>query len=154
MSGFVATGGSTATTSPKLTNDGFFPDFELESVRAALRLDGSVTDERLMPACISAVIETNADLATFKEKHSAYEKLELVPSDQINDESILCHLYRRAVYCNVGAELAERYRAYDTTAAGNQRADDLTPSIDEYRRDSRFAIRDLLKTVRVTVELI
>lgn len=154
MSGFVATAGGNQAMSTVLKNDGFFPNFELESVRAALRLDGSVTNARLMPACVSAVIETNADLAPFKEKYQQFNQLELVPSEQINDESILCHLYRRAVYCNVGAELAERYRAYDTTAAGNQRADDLTPSIDEYRRDARFAIRDLLKTVRVTVELI
>ncbi len=154
MSGFVATGGKPSTANPQLTNDGFFPDFELEAVRAALRLDGSVTDERLMPACVSAVIETNADLAPLKEKYSEHAKLSLVPADQINGETILLHLYRRAVYCNVGAELSERYRAYDSTAQGNQRADDLTPSIDEYRRDARFAIRDLLKRVRVTVELI
>lgn len=154
MSGFVAIGGKSSASNPQLTNDGFFPDFELEAVRAALRLDGSVTDERLMPACVSAVIETNADLAPLKEKYSEHAKLSLVPADQINGETILLHLYRRAVYCNVGAELSERYRAYDSTAQGNQRADDLTPSIDEYRRDARFAIRDLLKCVRVTVELI
>lgn len=153
MSGFIATG-STAATSAELTNDGFFPDLDLESVRAALRLDGSVTDARLMPACISAVIETNADLAPLKEKYQNYAQLSLVPADEINGETVLLHLYRRAVYCNVGAELAERYRAYDSTAQGNQRADDLTPSIDEYRRDARFAIRDLLRQVRVTVELI
>ena len=154
MSGFVATGSVGPSISSALTNDGFFPDFNLESVRAALRLDGSITDARLMPACVSAVIETNADLAPLKEKYQEFDQLELAPSDRINDESILIHLYRRAVYCNVGAELAERYRSYDATAAGNQRADDLTPSIDEYRRDARFAIRDLLKMVRVTVELI
>lgn len=153
MSGFIATGSATPT-SAELTNDGFFPDFDLESVRAALRLDGSVTDARLMPACISAVIETNTDLAPLKEKYQNYAQLSLVPADEINGETVLLHLYRRAVYCNVGAELAERYRAYDSTAQGNQRADDLTPSIDEYRRDARFAIRDLLKRVRVTVELI
>jgi len=154
MSGFVATGSSAQAISTALKNDGFFPDFNLDSVRASLRIDGSVTDARLMPACVSAVIETNADLAPLKEKYQQFSKLELVTADQINDESTLIHLYRRAVYCNVGAELAERYRSYDATAAGNQRADDLTPSIDEYRRDARFAIRDLLKLVRVTVELI
>lgn len=154
MSGFVATGSGGSSISSALINDGFFPNFNLESVRAALRLDGSITDARLMPACVSAVIETNADLAPLKEKYREFDQLELAPSDRINDESILIHLYRRAVYCNVGAELAERYRSYDATAAGNQRADDLTPSIDEYRRDARFAIRDLLKMVRVTVELI
>lgn len=153
MSGFVATGGTTATAAA-LINDGFFPDIKLEDVRAALRMDGSVNDARLMPACVSAVIETNADLAPLKEKHQQFNQLELVPADKINNETILIHLYRRAVYCNVGAEIAERYRSYDATGQGNQRADDLTPSIDEYRRDARFAIRDLLKRVRVTVELI
>ena len=69
-------------------------------------------------------------------------------------ESVLLQLYRRAVQCGTAVELHERYRSYDATAQGNQRADDLTPTIDELRRDHRNAISDLQGLRRVTVELI
>src|SRR5690606_15682376 len=82
-----------------------------------------------------------------------YERLQDVPAAQLQGLSGLVLLSRRAVYCTAGAELAERFRSYDATAAGNQRADDLTPSIDEYRRDARYAIRDLLGIGHTTVEL-
>ncbi|MNL78814.1 Phage head completion protein (GPL) [compost metagenome] len=63
-------------------------------------------------------------------------------------------IYRRAIYCTAAAELSERYRSYDSTNDGNSNADELTPSVDEYRRDARFAIRDLLGVGHCTVELI
>ncbi len=56
--------------------------------------------------------------------------------------------------CCTAAELTERYRSFDASDSANQRADDLTPSIDELRRDQRWAIRDLKGESRVTVELI
>jgi hypothetical protein len=58
------------------------------------------------------------------------------------------------VYCTAGAELAERYRGLDTTGTGQSAADQLTPVIDEYRRDARWAISDILGLTRTTVELI
>jgi hypothetical protein len=64
------------------------------------------------------------------------------------------HRYRRAVYSTAGAELAERYRGFDATGSGNANADQLTPTIDEYRRDARWAISDILGLGRTTVELI
>lgn len=154
MSGFIASGRQNNQPSGTVHNNGFYPDIDLERARAVLRLDGGVTEPRLEQACISAIIETNEDLKPLREKYKDHDQLADVPADDINGDSVLLHLYRRAIYCNIGAELSERYRAYDTTAQGNQRADDLTPSIDEYRRDARFAIRDLLKRVRTTVELI
>ncbi|MNP78778.1 Phage head completion protein (GPL) [compost metagenome] len=77
-----------------------------------------------------------------------------MPADRINDESCLVLLYRRAIYCTTAAELSERYRSFDSTSEGNRNAEELTPSIDEYRRDARFAIRDLLGVGHCTVELI
>ncbi|WP_442965592.1 head completion/stabilization protein [Pseudomonas sp. RIT-PI-r] len=49
------------------------------------------------------------------------------------------------------AEFAARY---DSTNSGNQNAEELTPSIDELRRDQRWAVRDFLGLGRTTVELI
>lgn len=153
MSGFVATSPAEDFV---LTNDGFWPNIQTDHLRASLRMDGTVSDERLAMAAVNAVLSVNRELSQLQAEYrtQGYQKLEDVPSAQLQGLSGLVHLYRRAVYCTAGAELAERFRSYDATAAGNQRADDLTPSIDEYRRDARYAIRDLLGIGHTTVELI
>lgn len=152
-SGFIATGTAEAFT---LTNDGFWPDIDAEHLSASMRLDGTVSAARLEVAAVNAMLSVNRELSLLKTQYQdeGHATLADVPASQLRGVSSLLHLYRRAVYCTAGAELAERYRSYDATAAGNQRADDLTPSIDEYRRDARYAIRDLLGETHTTVELI
>lgn len=153
MSGFIATGQAEAFT---LTNDGFWPDIEADHLRASLRLDGTVSEMRLEMAIVNAMLSVNRELAVLRAEYLAegYASLDEVPAAQLRGLSGLVHLYRRAVYCTAGAELTERYRTFDATAAGNARADELTPSIDEYRRDARYTIRDLLGITHSTVELI
>lgn len=151
MSAFVATG----STEPfELSNDGWFPDIDANKARATLRLDGSVTDTRLEAALVNAMLSVNQDLREFRADHQQYSTLADVPTSQVNDTSRLIILYTRAVICTAGAEVVERYRSYDTSADGDRNAEALTPSIDELRRDARWAIRDLIGRVRSTVELI
>ncbi|MBC3774715.1 head completion/stabilization protein [Pseudomonas sp. SWRI99] len=154
MSGFIATGN---TEDPfVITNDGFWPDIDVVHLRKAIRLDGSITDARIEVVTVNALIQVNGELAKVKANHLAngYATIAAVPALEVNGESHFVHLYRRSIYCGVGAELAERYRSYDTSVEGNKNADELTPSVDEYRRDARFAIRDLLGIGHSTVELI
>ncbi|AKV07190.1 head completion/stabilization protein [Pseudomonas fluorescens NCIMB 11764] len=154
MSGFIATG---STDEPYvITNDGFWPDIDVVHLRTSIRLDGSITDARIEVVTVNALIQVNSELAAVKSGHVAngYTTIGAVPAFEVNGESHLIHLYRRSIYCGVGAELAERYRSYDSSVEGNKNADELTPSVDEYRRDARFAIRDLLGVGHSTVELI
>ncbi|EZQ18948.1 head completion/stabilization protein [Halopseudomonas bauzanensis] len=151
MSAFVATG----TTEPFiLSNDGWFPAIDAQKARETLRLDGSVTDTRLEAALVNGMLSVNQDLAEFKADHQQYPELADVPASQVNDTSRLVILYTRAVICTAGAEVVERYRSYDTSTDGDRNAEALTPSVDELRRDARWAIRDLIGRVRSTVELI
>lgn len=151
MSAFVATG----STEPfELSNDGWFPAIDANRARDTLRLDGSITDTRLEAALVNAMLSVNLDLAEFKADQAQYPQLADVPASQINNTSRLIALYTRAVICTAGAELVERYRSYDTSTDGDRNADALTPSVDELRRDARWAIRDLMGRVRSTVELI
>lgn len=157
MGGFVANGSVAPAEDPLvLVNDGWFPDLNFNDLRASIRLDSSITDERLSMAATNAMISVNRELAQFKSGHQAagHEALSTVLDERIGGEPVLVHLYTRAVYCTTAAEIAERYRSYDSTGAGGKSADELTPSIDEYRRDVRFAIRDLLGHTHSTVELI
>ncbi|MCQ4319732.1 head completion/stabilization protein [Stutzerimonas stutzeri] len=154
MSAFIAAGGSTAPH--PITNDGWFPDLDGQHLRESLRLDGSITDARLEVAAVNAVIAVNRELADYQAQRQAegHAALATVPAQQIQGESQLLHLYRRAIYCSAGAELAERYRDYSATGDGAERAEALTPTADEYRRDVRWAIRSILGRVHTTVELI
>ena len=77
-----------------------------------------------------------------------------VPGDRINDVSVKAHLYRRAIEAGTGAEVCERYRDYSATNSGNAKAEETAPTIDDYRRDLRWAVRDFLGKNRTTVELI
>lgn len=157
MSGFIANAPvSTASSNATVTNDGWFPDVVLGDLRDAVRLEGSVTDARLREATIAAIDSVNRELFEWQAQHHDLGRtaLEQVPAPQIDGTSRLVALYRRAVYSTVKADLTERYRDVDTTGAGHRRADDLAPSIDEQRRNARWAISDILGRPRTTVELI
>ena len=153
MSGFVA--GGTAPTD-HINTDPFWPSIDLDDVRGTLRIDSSVTPIRLETSTIAAAISVNREFAEWRRAKQAegYTTLADVPAEQVKDVSQLIHLYQRAIYAATGAEICERYRSYDSTNSGNQNADDLTPSIDELRRDQRWAVRDFLGLGRTTVELI
>lgn len=156
MSGFIANGSIPAADSQPISNDGWWPDLDDDAVRAALRLDSSISSIRLEVALVNAVLSVNRELDTYQLAQQAlgYASLSAVPGPQIQNKTRQVHLYLRAVYCTAGAELAERYRSFDATNAGSANAEELTPSIDEYRRDARWAMRDLLGSRRTTVELI
>jgi hypothetical protein len=153
MSGFVA-GGTVA--SGQLVSDPFWPAIDLDQVRARIRLDSSVTTERLKSAVIAAAITVNRELAGYRyaQVTSGYATLANVPGPQVDGLSERAHLYLRAIDAATAAEVAERYRSYDSTAKAQENAEALTPTIDEYRRDQRWAIRDFLGLARTTVELI
>jgi hypothetical protein len=153
MSAFVAGGASPAII---ISNDGFWPDIDGDDLRAALRIDASVTNARLQEAVVAAIISVNRELLARKHawQDAGHATLATVPADTINGLSTLHTTYSRAIYSSTAAEVAERYRSYDTTNSGESKAADQGSSADEYRRDARWAIRDLLGSRRTTVELI
>lgn len=153
MSAFVAGGTPSAM---ELSNGAFWPPVCLDALRAALRIDASVSSARLEVAAVAAMITVNRELATWRQRQEAlgYATLAEVPGEQIAEQSWAQHLYLRAVQSATAAEVCERYRSYDTTGTGDRKAEDLQFNIDDYRRDQRFAIRDLLGISRTTVELL
>ncbi len=154
MSGFIA--GGDITSPHPITNADFWPALDGQQLRAAMRIDSSVTDDRLAQATVNAMIEANRELAAYRtaRKAEGYAALGEVPAEQINDESELLHLYRRIVYCRALAELIERYRSYDTTNSGEQKVTEEQTSPDQLRRDARFALRNILGVSQNTVELL
>lgn len=153
MSGFVGNAPAQPFT---LTNDGFWPDIDADHLRERQRIGSNVTNARLEEAAVAAMISVNRELRTLKLRYMAEgaDTLAEVPADQINNESELVHTYRRAIYSEASAEVAERYRNYSATEAGAAKGEAEELTADDYRRDKRFAIRDLLGISRTTVELL
>ncbi|WP_115554078.1 head completion/stabilization protein [Xanthomonas arboricola] len=155
MSGFTAIG-TTSATPDAIANAPFWPAIAPDTVRASMRLDGTVTDARLRHAIVAAMLAVNDALQAWADTQQAagYASLADVPSTTVDGLSRRVQLYLRAVACATAVEIAERYRSFDATDSANQRADDLSPSITELRRDQRWAVRDLQNLPRSTVELI
>ena len=154
---FIAVAPTVTTGDTTTINSGdFWPVIDIDQLRQAMRIDGTVTDERLCHAAISAIGEINADLNYWRTERLANGNLTLaeVPAEQINGVSIHVHAYRRAVYALTHANLIERYRSFDTTAKGSKEADELAPQISELYRDARWAVRNILGIPHTTVELI
>lgn len=154
MSGFVAN--TPAAAEDDITSSAFWPTISPSDCRDVMRIDSSITPERLRAALVAAICDVNTDLADWRslQTESGYTTLAEVPADQIDGSSILLQLYRRAVYSFAKAELTEHYRDYDSTLNASDRADMLDPSIDEYRRQGILAIRQISGRQRTTVELI
>lgn len=139
-----------------ILNDGWFPDVDSAAVRDTVRLNGTVTEIRLVESITAAIAGTNRELQAWRDNQMAagHASLAAVPAQQAGGESVLLGYYRRAVYHAARADLLERYRDFDTTAAGDQLADELAGAIDEARRNSRWAVLDILGKPHLTVELI
>lgn len=157
MSGFVATAPTAGDPENDiLANDGWFPDLSLDAVRKAVRIDGSITHERLLEVALYAVSNINDRLESFKHRHetAGVSSLGDVSTRELGGERRLVLLYRRAVHSTIKADLIERYRDYDSTDSGLRRAEELDPAADEQRRNATWAVRDILGETHSIVELI
>ncbi|QEW06366.1 head completion/stabilization protein [Nitrincola iocasae] len=154
MTGFVAN--TPSLEEPDILNSAFWPEISLTDCRAVMRIGSEITPERLREALINGIIDANSDLAAwrFQQEQAGHPELSAVPAEQVDNISIKVTLYRRAVYNFAKAELTERYRDYDSTLQGGDRADNLDPTIDQYRRQAILAIRQISGRQRTTVELI
>lgn len=156
MNGFVVTVPAPGVVEAKIASGLFWPEVDPVAMRASHRIDGSITTERLRDVLIEAIATVNRELSVWRAAREleGIATLAAVPADQIDTISINVHRYQRAVGCSAKALLIERYRDYDTTAAGSKKSDQLENPIDDLRRDARWAISDILGIGRTTVELI
>lgn len=153
---FVVTAPAADPVEQPIDSGVFWPDIDPVKLRASQRIDSSITPDRLRAALIEAIASVNGELATWKQTQilAGYAALDTVPAETVDTVSVLVQRYERAVGCLAKAEVTERTRDFDTTNEGHRQADALDPSIDELRRDARWAISAILGIGRSTVELI
>ena len=155
MGDFVAAG-TDVTPESDISNDGFFPTVKPVEFRQTMRQDKTVTTERMRESLVNAIASVNRQLNTWKSLQVAagYPTLADVDPSTIGGASVKKHLYLRAVYSLAKAELIERYRDFDATNSGREKADEMVSTEDNYRRDARWAVADIQGKQRTVVELI
>lgn len=134
----------------------FFPMIQLMDVRNAMRIDGTITKERLKHAIIEAISTVNRDLQIYRKTYEekGYSTLADCDDEMISNENVLEYKYKRAVYSLAVANLYERYRSFDSTKDGQDKAEELLHTSNDLRRDYHFAVRDILNTQGMISELI
>jgi hypothetical protein len=74
MTGLIANGNRN-NEEVVITSDSFFPGISSKAIREALRFDGSITDQRLIPAIESAIIEVNDQLESLTSKAASLAEI-------------------------------------------------------------------------------
>ncbi len=135
----------------------WWPVIDCNEVRDSLRLSDIVTHQRLLDEIRGALITVTGDLASWRAAREAqgFEALSAIDADhQIDGLTQLELLFVRAVRFAAAATLAELHRGVGSTNEALTRADAEIQTAADYRRLSLQAVRDILGTTRVAVELI
>ncbi len=139
-----------------IPNNSFWPDMDLQKFRSAMRVDGTVTPDRLKQVVLTAIAEINAELYPWREQQElkGYNALADVPAEKLAGLSVRLHHYESAVWCWTRAVLNERYSDFDATASGAKRGETLEDASGDLWRDARWAISRVQDLPHITVELI
>lgn len=155
---FVALPASpTSPVNSVVEGDGWYPDIDCNVMRDKLRITDQVTHARLVGAIEGGLLTVEGELAWWRAVQEAegFSTLAQVePTRMLAGEHRLSLLYTRAVRFHAGAELAELHRDLSATTDGQTRAEPQLLTAEEYRKLATQAVRDILGTPRVAVELI
>lgn len=146
-----------ATGTPDIIpNNSFWPDVDLAKFRSVMRVDGTVTPERLRQVVLTAMAEVNAELYLWRERQELAGRNSLadVPAERLAGVSVRLHHYENAVWCWTRAVLNERYQDFDATAAAARRGEELNDASGDLWRDARWAVSRVQDMPHCTVELI
>ncbi|NEG85467.1 head completion/stabilization protein [Pantoea agglomerans] len=146
-----------ATGTPDIIpNNSFWPDVDLAKFRSVMRVDGTVTPERLRQVVLTAMAEVNAELYPWRERQelAGQNSLADVPAEKLAGVSVRLHHYENAVWCWTRAVLNERYQDFDATASAVKRGEELNDASGDLWRDARWAISRVQDMPHCTVELI
>ncbi|MGJ0128553.1 head completion/stabilization protein [Pantoea sp. RHCKP32] len=146
-----------ATGTPDIIpNNSFWPDIDLAKFRSVMRVDGTVTPERLRQVVLTAMAEVNAELYPWRERQelAGHNSLVDVPAEKLAGVSVRLHHYENAVWCWTRAVLNERYQDFDATAAAAKRGEELNDASGDLWRDARWAVSRVQDMPHCSVELI
>lgn len=154
----VAHGGSNTqpAPAPPITNNGFWPDIEPDTFRERHRIDTTITPGRVEHALSIAMRDINRQLADFQALQSdeGIYASDAVPAEPWQIPGHTTELYQQAVFSEAHARILESYRNYSATRDGDERGEIKDEAAEDYRRDARWAVSEIIGEPHTTVELI
>jgi hypothetical protein len=157
MSSLISYGTGTQEPAPApIVNNSFWPSVDPADFLSAERLDSTMTAERVEQALRAAMADINRQLADWQaeQEEAGAGTIDDVALPSWQVPNAYPNLYRRAVYATAHAALLERYRDYSATGDGADHGEVKDLAADDYRRDARWAVSEIMGRNHVTVELI
>lgn len=147
-----------AAAAPASINCGpFWPDLDLVALRAGIRIDQVVTEERLRGVASNAVLDIMDELDAWRLEQVAagFTSLKDVPGrHKVDGRSDYEIRWDKAVLSVVAADLADRQLGQSARASGMDRVEELASDVDVHRQNVTYAVRDFLGRPRVIAEAI
>lgn len=142
----------------KVTTGDWWPDIDVNTVRARINLGGTtIAHERLVAAITHGALETMTELADWQAARIFEGKAELAavdPDNHIDGQPVLVVLFLRAVTMLAAAELADRHLDLTATREGIDRAEARVNMADDFRRSAVRAIRAIIGETGALVDLV
>jgi Fe-S-cluster formation regulator IscX/YfhJ len=142
----------------KVTTPAWWPDIDINAVRATVNLGGStIAHERLVEAIRFAAIEVIGELTEWQidQNASGFDTLAAVePQPSIDGEGQFVTLFQRAVTMTAAAELADRNPDLTATRVGFDQQKDRLNMADDFRRSATRAIRAIVGETGTLVDLV
>lgn len=132
----------------------FYPDVSVKDFADSMRLDGTVTNERMAFALKRAVMNVCRELESWSTEQQSLLCINTLAEYDEFEDTDHCFSFKDAVYNHAKAALTEHYRDYDTKRDTTARSKELDTQIDSCRRNVRNAIADIVGRAHTTVELI
>lgn len=153
---FAANNNPNDTRNQTVTNLPFYPDIEVDKFIKAVRVQDTIADHRLLEAIKNAMIKVNDQLRFWlvTQETAGYVTLADVPSDDYGDITKYEQCYFTAIYSTANSLLINHYRETSSSESGEDRADKMELSADDYLAEAKIAIRKILDIPRATIELI
>lgn len=156
MNGFVATPAPETAPEP-ISLGSFWPALDASDFREAMRVGSTmVPPPRIRSALLAGALAADGELALWRaaQAEAGHASLAAVPAEEMDGQSRLVLLWRRAVYSFAAADLLETHRDLTVSDMGSQRATLHGESADDHKRNATRAIRALLGQSGTAVELI
>lgn len=152
----VAYGDAAEPDAAAIENNGFWPAIDPDDFRAVERIDKTITNPRATWALKVAIADVNRQLADWQAEQTdaGASAIGDVTPPPAQTKDVYTILYRRAVYATAHASVLERWRDYSATGDGAKAAEMKDLTADDYRRDARWAVAQILGRPHTTVELI
>lgn len=155
MSGLISS--PPAPVSPEASTvgaDGWFPDIDVNAIRAAIRMgEGVVTHDRLVAAIEGAMLTALRELADWRAVHAAAGVAQLIDVPdldpitenpiQINGRTRAEVIWERIIRFYTAAEVADLHRDLTATNEASVLNENERQTADDYRRIAHHAVADM-----------